>query len=101
MTTLPHLFPPTTNLYDAKTTEPAMLALPPIWENFDSFYSLAMLAVSAADAMAQAEGKVQQLAASLQLRAICDACHDLHLRRYVPPKVKASDYEFDFDSALH
>jgi cytochrome c556 len=100
LATLPHLFPPTTNLYDPKSSEPATLALPPIWENFDSFFSLAKAAVNAADTMAKAEGKVQQRAASLQLRATCDACHDLYLRRYVPPHTQASDYEFDFDAAL-
>jgi cytochrome c556 len=98
--TLPHLFPPTTNLYDPRSRDPATLAQPAIWKNFDNFFRLAMAASQAAEAVARAQGMEQLRSTSLQLRASCDACHELYLRRYVPPKVQASDYEFDFDSAL-
>lgn len=98
--TVPHLFPPTTNLYNPKVTMPATLALPPIWQNFDSFYSLAAAASKAADAFAVTKGNAQLRAASLKLRASCDACHTLYLRKYESPKVLESDYKFDFDAAL-
>jgi cytochrome c556 len=97
---LPHLFPPTTNLYDPKAREPATLALPPIWKDFDTFYKLAAAASKAADALAETEGKQPLRTASLKLRASCDACHVLFLRKYEPPKVLDSDRNFDFDSAF-
>jgi cytochrome c556 len=97
---VPHLFPPTTNLYDPKVTMPATLALPAIWQNFDSFYSLAAAASKAADTFAITKGDAQLRAASLKLRASCDACHTLYLRKYESPKVLDSDYKFDFESAL-
>jgi cytochrome c556 len=97
---VPHLFPPTTNLYDPKVTMPATLALPAIWQNFDSFYSLAAAASKSADTFAVTKGSAQLRAASLKLRASCDACHTLYLRKYESPKVLESDYKFDFESAL-
>ena len=97
---VPHLFPPTTNLYDPKVTMPATLALPAIWQNFDSFYSLAAAASKSADAFAVTKGNAQLRAASLKLRASCDACHTLYLRKYESPKVLESDYKFDFEAAL-
>ena len=97
---LPHLFPPTTNRYDAKVEQPETLALPPIWKNFDSFYTLATAAANAATELAEAQGKPAVKTASLKLRASCDACHALYLRPYMPPKVLDSDLNFDFDSAL-
>ena len=98
---LPHLFPPTTNLYDPKVQMPATLALPRIWTDFGTFYQLAGAAASASEAMGSAQGATQLRAASKQLRSSCDACHALFLRAYLPPKVQDSDYKFDFDSALH
>ena len=97
---VPHLFPPTTNLYDPKAAIPATLALPAIWRDFGSFYGLAAAASSAAQAMAETQGDAPLRAASLRLRASCDACHALYLRPYAPPKVLDSDYKFDFESAL-
>lgn len=97
---LPHLFPPTTNLYDPKAEQPETLALPPIWTSFDNFYTLATAASHAATNFAEAEGKPAMKTASLALRASCDACHSLYLRPYVPPKFLDSDWNFDFDSAL-
>jgi cytochrome c556 len=38
---VPHLFPPTTNLYDPKLQIPKTLALPQIWKDFGNFYGLA------------------------------------------------------------
>ena len=97
---LPHLFPPTTNRYDPKAEQPATLALPAIWKDFGSFYTLAAAASSAAQTMAETKGKEPLRTASRRLRASCDACHALYLRKYEPPKVLDSDLEFDFDSAL-
>ena len=100
LTALPHLFPPTTNLYDPKAIEPVTLALPAIWTQFDSFYQLAGAASNAAGKMAQAEGDEPLRAASRALRSSCDGCHELFLRKYLPPVVLESDREFDFDRAL-
>jgi cytochrome c556 len=100
LTALPHLFPPTTNLYDPKALEPKTLALPTIWKDWDSFYRLAGAASAAADRMAKAEGPEALRAASFALRGSCDGCHALFLRKYVPPKVLDSDVNFDFDAHL-
>ena len=97
---VPHLFPPTTNLYDPKSREPKTIALPAIWKNFDSFYSLAQGASKLAEEFASTKGDRALRAASLKLRAGCDACHELYLRKYEPPKVLPSDFLFDFDAAL-
>jgi cytochrome c556 len=97
---VPHLFPPTTNLYDPKAGQPRTIALPEIWKSFDSFYSLAQAASHLADDVANAKGDKALRAASLKLRSGCDACHALYLRKYEPPKAEASDQQFDFDSAL-
>jgi len=97
---VPHLFPPTTNLYDPKATAPRTIALPEIWKSFDAFYSLALSASHLADGVAAAAGDRALRAASLKLRAGCDACHAVYLRRYEPPKAQASDDQFDFESAL-
>jgi cytochrome c556 len=98
---VPHLFPPPTNLYDPKAETPATLALPAIWKDFATFYSLAGAAANAAEAMAENPGGKDQLrAAGRALRASCDACHSLFLRPYVASKVQQSDLDFDFDSAL-
>ena len=98
--TVPHLFPPTTNLYDPKSLTPKTIALPAIWQNWESFYQLAQSSSKAAEDFATAKGDPALRAASRRLRASCDACHALYLRKYEPPKVKASDAEFDFDSVL-
>ena len=100
LTAVPHLFPPTTNLYDPKVTSPATIALPAIWQNWDSFYRLAQAASKSAEEFAQTQGGPALRAASRRLRATCDACHTLYLRKYESPKVKPSDAEFDFSSAF-
>ena len=98
---LPHLFPPTTNLYDPNAETPATLALPAIWKDFDSFYRLAGAASKAAETMADTPAGKQQLRAEgLALRATCDACHALYLRPYHESKVTDADINFDFDAVL-
>jgi cytochrome c556 len=100
LTAVPHLFPPTTNLYDPEVLIPETLALPQVWQQFDTFHKLADAAVKEAGSMAEAEGLQAQRAQSLKLRASCDACHELFLRKYTPPVTQPSDYEFDFSEAL-
>ena len=100
LTALPHLFPPTTDLYDPKTIEPKTLALPAIWTDFDSFHRLAGAAAGAADRLAKAEGAAALREDGLALRSSCDGCHALFLRRYEPPRVLDSDLAFDFGKAL-
>ena len=100
LTAVPHLFPPTTNLYDPSSIEPKTLALPAVWTDFDSFYQLARAAAAAAARLAKAEGMDAQRDAAIALRGTCDGCHALFLRKYVPPKVLPSDLEFDFDSVF-
>ncbi len=98
---LPHLFPPTTNLYDASAKQPETLALPGIWKNWQNFYQLAGAAAAAAERLSQTSGSLEQLdEAGDALRATCDACHALYLRPYVPSKVGEDDLDFDFDSVL-
>jgi len=98
---LPHLFPPTTNLYDPQAETPATLALPAIWKDFDTFYRLAVAASKAAETMADTPAGKQQLRAEgLAIRASCDACHALYLRQYHESKVSDADINFDFDSVF-
>jgi cytochrome c556 len=97
---LPHLFPPTTNLYDPAAQPPATLALPEIWKSFPTFYAFAGAAVEAAEAFADTRDDSQLPAAAKSLRGTCDACHAVYLRKYVPPEVSDEDRNFDFDSAL-
>src|SRR5690606_27446716 len=49
---VPHLFPPTTNLFDPAAESPPTLALPAVWENFAAFEQLAVVATDAAGALA-------------------------------------------------
>jgi len=95
---LPHLFPPTTNLYDPAAETPKTIALPAIWENFDDFYALAGTAANAAERMAATSDPEALRAAATELRGACDACHALYLRKYEGPEVSTEDLEFDFDS---
>jgi len=97
---VPHLFPPTTNLYDPKAETPKTLALPPIWQSFAAFEELAAAATRQADKVANMKTPGELKAGALALRATCDACHVTYLRPYVPSAVKQDDVNFDFDSAL-
>lgn len=99
---LPHLFPPTTNLYDPKAAQPETLALPAIWQSWDNFYQLAGASAAAAKNLSETWGATpEQLdEAGDAIRATCDACHALYLRPFVPSKVSEQDLNFDFDSVL-
>jgi cytochrome c556 len=100
MLAIPHLFPPTTNLYDPNVPIPKTLALPAIWKNWDSFEKLAEAAEVQASKITNMRTPDELKAGALALRATCDACHALYLRPYVPAKVTDEDRNFDFDSVL-
>ena len=97
---LPHLFPPTTNLFDSTVRESPTIALPAIWDRFTAFQTFAASAESAAAALAVAEDGEPLLGASKRLRATCDTCHRAFTKPYTPPVVTDEDLNFDFESAL-
>jgi cytochrome c556 len=97
---LPHLFPPTTDLYDPAAETPATIALPAIWQDFDTFYALADSSAQAAERMAAMADPEALRAGALELRSTCDACHALYLRAYAGPEISTDDFDFDFDSVL-
>jgi cytochrome c556 len=100
MLAVPHLFPPTTNLYDPNVPIPKTLALPPIWKNWGTFEKLAVASHEEAEKVAKMKTPDELKAGALALRATCDACHAGFLRPYVPAKVEESDLNFDFDSVF-
>jgi len=97
---LPHLFPPTTNLFDPDALDPPTLALPTIWQRFPAFQTFATSAERAAAALATSEDGEPLRGASARLRASCDACHAAFMKPYTPPVVTDEDREFDFESVL-
>jgi cytochrome c556 len=100
MLAVPHLFPPTTNLYDPAATIPETLALPAIWQSFPSFYQLARAAAAEAKKLSETRDPEELHEGGEALRNTCDACHAPYLRPYVPSKVTEEDLNFDFDSVL-
>ena len=97
MLAVPHLFPPTTNLYDPEAELPVTIAMPAIWDDFATFETLSQAAASAAEAMSTMSDAALRNGA-LNVRAACDACHALYLRPYVAPTVTSEDLDFDFDA---
>ena len=97
---LPHLFPPTTNLFDPDAHDPPTTALPAIWKRFPAFRTFAESAERAAAALATSEDGEPLREASARLRASCDACHAAFMKPYTPPVVTEEDKEFDFESVL-
>lgn len=97
---LPHLFPPTTNLFDPDVREPPTIALPTIWTRFAAFKTFAESAERAAAAAAVAGDGEPLRQASARLRAACDTCHRAFTKPYTPPVVTDEDRNFDFESAL-
>jgi cytochrome c556 len=97
---LPHLFPPTTNLYDPAVEAPATIALPAVWRDFAAFYALAETASRSASSLASKDDAEDLRTAAMSLRAACDACHATFLRPYVAETASPADADFDFDSAL-
>jgi cytochrome c556 len=97
---LPHLFPPTTNLFDPQQLDSPTVALPTIWQRFAAFETFAESAESAAVALATAEDGEPLRAASERLRGACDRCHAAFMKPYMPPVVTDEDLSFDFESVL-
>ena len=97
---LPHLFPPTTNLFDPQMHDPPTAALPAIWQRFPAFQTFAESAERASAALAMSEDGQPLRDASARLRASCDACHAAFMKPYTPPVVTEEDKEFDFESVL-
>jgi len=97
---LPHLFPPTTNLFDPAAHDPPTTALPAIWQRFAAFQTFAESAERAAAALAMSQDGEPLREASARLRASCDACHAGFMKPYTPPVVTEEDKEFDFDSVI-
>ena len=97
---LPHLFPPTTNLFDPAALDPPTVALPAIWQRFAAFQTFAESAEGAAAALAAADDGEPLRAASARLRGACDTCHAAFMKPYKPPVVTDEDRNFDFESAL-
>lgn len=97
---LPHLFPPTTNLFSPNAHETPTIALPAIWDRFAAFQTFAESAEKAAAALAAAEDGEPLRAASARLRASCDTCHAAFTKPYTPPQVTDEDLNFDFESVL-
>ncbi len=97
---LPHLFPPTTNLYDPKAAQPETLALPAIWTTFPTFQQLAANAQAMAAKLSNTWDPKQQRDEADALRDTCEACHALYLRPFHESKVSARDLNFDFDSVF-
>jgi cytochrome c556 len=97
---LPHLFPPTTNLFDPAAHDPPTVALPTIWQRFAAFKTFAESAERAAAALASAEDGEPLRTASARLRGACDTCHAAFMKPYRPPVVTDEDLDFDFDSVL-
>lgn len=96
LTVVPHLFPPTTNLYDPDAEIPVTLAQPELWENFDTFYRLATAASGVADEASSTQDPEAFRQQGLAIRAACAACHDTFLLPYVPETVNPEEFQ-DFD----
>lgn len=94
----PHLFPPTTDLYDEAEDAPVTIALPSVWESFPAFYAMAVNAADAAESLSSAREPAQLQAGATGLRGTCDACHALYLLPYEPSGVTSEDLNFDFDA---
>jgi len=98
MSAIPHLFPPTTNLYEPDNDLTPTLALPQIWQDFSTFTAMAKATTQAAVRLSKTGDPDALREGALALRGTCDACHQLHLRPYEASTVSEEDLNFDFDS---
>lgn len=94
----PHLFPPTTNLYDPEADLPVTAALPAIWDDFSAFYAMSAVSQGTAEALVSMSEAEALRSGALRLRATCDGCHAVYLEQYSPPTATDTDADFDFDS---
>ena len=97
---VPHLFPPTTNLYDPRVKQPVTLALPGIWEQFPAFYEMASATSRMADKLAHTTGADALHTGAMDLREACEACHETFELPYKPHVPTAEELNFDFDSVF-
>lgn len=98
--TTPLLFPSTTNRFDPSSTETPTLALPAVWERWDTFVQLDAASADAAAGLTAASTADAARSAAMALRATCDACHAGFTRPYVPEAATDADRDFDFESVL-
>jgi cytochrome c556 len=98
--TAPHLFPPATDRFDPASPQTPTLALPAVWQQWDTFLSLGAASGQAAADLAAANDADAVRAAARKLRGSCDACHAVFTRPYVPETATDADRDFDFDSVL-
>jgi len=80
----PHLFPSTTNLADRPLELPT-IALPAIWQDFDTFYALFGQAAALARTAAYAPDLDSFRAAATEVRAACEGCHAAYTVPYEDP----------------
>lgn len=97
---VPHLFPPTTNLYDPKVDQPVTLALPKIWKQFPAFYGMASATSNMAAKLAHTTGADNLHTAAVDLREACETCHETFELPYHPQVPTAEELDFDFDSVF-
>jgi cytochrome c556 len=80
----PHLFPTASNQWKAGADlDPATdtFASPDVWSKYEDFYKRAGAASKAAYTMSRAEKDDDFKAAAKELRADCNACHDVYLKQ--------------------
>ena len=97
---VPHLFPPTTNLYDPRVDQPKTLALPKIWEDFPAFYGMATATSQVADKLAHTTDAAALHDVAVDLREACETCHETFELPYHPHVPTAEELKFDFDSVF-
>jgi len=86
MLAVPHLFPSTTNFMELPHSEDvSTVALPAIWQDFETFYALAIGVSDVALETAQAEDEATLKAGIAAIRQGCDACHASFMQAYAPP----------------
>ena len=97
---LPHLFPPTTNLYDLGPTRPRRSRYRRSGRISTRFTASPLPPRKPRKPWPTRPPASSSYAPRVALRASCDACHALFLRPYHESKVSDADINFDFDSVL-
>lgn len=94
----PHLFPPTTDVYEDEDASAPTVALPAIWEDFDTFYDLAAETSDLAFEISMINDPEEFRIGAGQLRMTCDACHASFMQEYTLEIPQGGDVDIDFDS---